>query len=273
MQKYFLSIYACFSWLILFGQHSIDSLVQTERRFANTSVKTRIRDAFLQYIDTVGIVFDKGQPVNGFQLYSHSDRAAGVLDWEPEFVEISSGNDFGYTTGPWNYYAKTVKDTPLAQGHFITVWHLTDENKWKFLIDFGIGYGEERKQMPLKKVQTASSNLKPGDQESLKEAEEEFIRSYLEHKLGAYDKFLSANSRLNYKGFLPAVDEPARKQLLDSLPSNIHYTVVGCGVSPAKDMGYVYGTMTVNNIQDGYLRIWRREKNGWKIAVEVLHFN
>ena len=38
------------------------------------------------------------------------------------------------------------------------------------------------------------------------------------------------------------------------------------------DLGYVYGTADINDKRDGYLRIWRREKDGWKIAVEVLHF-
>jgi len=43
-------------------------------------------------------------------------------------------------------------------------------------------------------------------------------------------------------------------------------------MSPEKDMRYVYGTTVINDKQDGYLRIWRREKDEWKIAVEVLHF-
>ena len=60
--------------------------------------------------------------------------------------------------------------------------------------------------------------------------------------------------------------------MIDSLPANISYTTIGFGLSPQNDIGYAYGTLDVNDKHDGYLRIWRREKDGWKIAVEVLHF-
>jgi hypothetical protein len=44
------------------------------------------------------------------------------------------------------------------------------------------------------------------------------------------------------------------------------------GVSSAQDMGYTYGTATINDKTENYLRVWRREKTGWKIAVEVLRY-
>jgi ketosteroid isomerase-like protein len=271
MQKYLPFIALVFTAFTGFAQRSIDSMVQAEKNFANTSMVASTKEAFVKFIDTAGIVFEKGQPVNGFELYTKSERRPGILTWEPEYAEISASNDFGYTTGPWKYYANTLKDDPLAQGHFITVWQLNNNGEWKFLIDFGITYNLERKTMPLKKIKPGKGGSKDG-QQSLKEAEEKFIQSYKTKGKHAYSSFLSSNSRLNYASYLPALTSSERKSVIDSLPANIAYTTIGIGLSPKNDLGYVYGTADVNDKHEGYLRIWRREKDGWKIAVEVLHF-
>jgi len=272
MNKYFSLIAFSFSVATGFAQRSIDSMVQAERNFANTSLVASTKEAFVKFIDTAGIVFDKGKPVNGFELYMKSERRPGILTWEPEYAEISSSNDFGYTTGPWEYYANSLKDHPLAKGHFITVWHLNNHGEWKFLIDFGINYNLKRKKMGLKKVAQAGKELNKDLQKSLKEAEENFIQSYKADREKAYSLFLSSNSRLNYTGYLPALSATERNALIDSLPANIAYTIVGVASSSKNDLGYVYGTADINDKHEGYLRIWRREDNGWKIAVEVLHF-
>jgi hypothetical protein len=103
------------------------------------------------------------------------------------------------------------------------------------------------------------------------EAEATFIQAYNTQGVAAYNSFLSSQSRINHSGFLPATNAAERKALLDSLPRNISYTILGSGVAPGTDLGYVYGSALINDKQDGYLRIWRKETNGWKIAVEVLH--
>lgn len=272
MQKYFFFILiACISGNLA-AQRSIDSLVQAEKNFANTCLSASIKEGFLKFIDTGGVVFQKGVPVNGFKLYTNSEKTPGILTWEPEYAEITASNDFGYTTGPWNYYSKEVKDNPIARGQYITVWHLTDKGQWKLLIDFGISYSNERKTTSLEKSEMEKPVQGKDNKGSLEEAESKFTRSYTINGAQSYRSFLSSDSRLNYAGFLPAATEAERQSLLDSLPNNIKYTVVGSGISPGKDLGYVYGTTDNNNKQDGFLRIWRKEKNGWKIAVEVLHF-
>ena len=271
MQKYFSLFAFVLTASIVFAQRPIDSMVQAEKNFANTALVASTKEAFVKFIDTAGIVFEKGNPVNGFELYTKSERRPGILTWEPEYAEISTSNDFGYTTGPWKYYANTLKDDPLAKGHFITVWHLSNNGEWKFLIDFGINYNLEQKKMELKKVKPEKKELKK-DPQSLKETEEKFIQSYKVQGKQAYSSFLSSNSRLNYAGYLPALNSTERKALVDSLPANIDYTIVGFGSSPKNDLGYVYGTTAINDKHEGYLRIWRREKDGWKIAVEVLRF-
>jgi ketosteroid isomerase-like protein len=257
---------------MLLGQRSVDGMIKTEKNFADTSLLVSTKKAFIKYIDPEGIVFDKGKPVNGYEFYKNHDRITGILTWEPEYAEISSSNDFGYTTGPWKYYENTPKENPIAQGQFITVWHITNDGSWKFLIDFGISYSKQAHKTSLQKVYTKNIKSKNKEEQTLRESEEDFIEAYYKKGAKAYKDFLSENSRLNYKDFLPAITSNQRKNLLDSLPGNIQYTIAGSGESPNHDLGYVYGTEKINDKEDGYLRIWRKEKEDWKIAVEVLHF-
>lgn len=252
-----------------YTQRSIDSMIQTERNFANTARVLSTRDAFIKYIDSSGIIYERGKPVNGLEAYTKREKSPGVLTWEPEYAEIAATNDFGYTTGPWKYYANSVKENPVANGYFITIWHLTS-NGWKFLIDFGITCSEQKNKITLTKKKGAESQTK-GNEQMTADAETKFIQAYASQGAAAYNTFLSSESRINYSGFLPATNAADKKALLDSLPRNITYTMLGFGLAPGTDLGYVYGSAVMNNKQDGYLRIWRKEKDGWKIAVEVLH--
>jgi ketosteroid isomerase-like protein len=83
---------------------------------------------------------------------------------------------------------------------------------------------------------------------------------------------LSAFSRINRNKFLPAVNKQWQQQLLDSMPTQIKYEFIDSGISSSGDLGYVYGATMINGKQDGYLRIWRKETEGWKIALEVLRY-
>ena len=79
MQKYFFFIAIFFAASTCFAQRSIDSMVQAEKNFANTSLVGSTKEAFVKFIDTAGIVFEKGTPVNGFELYTKSERRPGIL--------------------------------------------------------------------------------------------------------------------------------------------------------------------------------------------------
>jgi ketosteroid isomerase-like protein len=60
--------------------------------------------------------------------------------------------------------------------------------------------------------------------------------------------------------------------MIETTPSNIQFTITGSGIAPGGDLAYVYGNTDINNKAENYLRIWRKEKEGWKIALEVLRY-
>src|SRR5882724_4477366 len=85
------------------AQKGIENLIQAEKNFAAYSVGHSTKEAFLQFMDSNSIVFDKGKAVHGIELWEKKVKNSGVLNWWPLYAGISASGDLGYTTGPWTY--------------------------------------------------------------------------------------------------------------------------------------------------------------------------
>ena len=273
MKKQF-SLFILFfvSFIKIHPQNGIDNLIQAEKNFAAYSVNNSTKEAFLKFLDSAGIIFDSGKPVNGIETWNKRDKRPGVLNWFPQYAEIAVSGDFGYTTGPWTFQ-NSLNDTIAARGQYTTVWHINKNGEWKFLIDLGvnntpISVAEDVKEVNVTKLTAdAIPHVSP-----IVIVENEFLRSVAKNKSKAYKNYLSAESILNRNGHLPATTSSDQKSVIDATPSSIQYKVDGWGISQKQDMGYAYGTMVINGKTDNYLRIWRKEKEGWKIALEVLRY-
>lgn len=250
------------------GQRNINGLVQAEKNFAAYSLANGTKDAFLHFLDSNGIVFDQGKALNGMEVWNAREKKSGILNWHPEFTEIAASEDFGYTTGPWTFQP-SLKDTIIARGQYTTVWHFNKQREWKFLVDFGISHSIPVPKHSLKKI--SYQKRKRSDQNSLLAAEKSFIQLYQQNGFKAYDHFLSSQSILNRNAILPSINKKQQQTIHAKTPINLTYTIVGYGIADSGDLGYVYGNTEQNDNKDNYLRIWRNEKQGWKIAVEVLH--
>jgi Domain of unknown function (DUF4440) len=270
-------IITIFFWICLvktsFAQKNIDGLIQAEKNFANYSVTHGTREAFLHFLDSSGIIFEQGKAVNGLQTWSARESRSGRLNWHPEYAEIAASGDFGYTTGPWTFQSAPGDTTIAARGQYVTVWHMNNNGEWKFLVDLGV-----RNEIPvtlkaLKKIfpQKIKVNGLAG-KEKLISPEKTFIKSYQQKGSRAYANFLSNQSILNRNNFLPALTLHDQQTILDSLPLHIIYTIQGFGNCSSGDLVYVYGDTELNEKKDNYLRIWRLQKDGWKIALEVLRY-
>ena len=98
------------------------------------------------------------------------------------------------------------------------------------MIDFGITYTKEKKKKTVKKSSAGKIKNEEQNPQSLNETEEKFIQAYSSQGTTAYNSFLSFQSRLNYRVFCrPPNSEKERNTLVDSLPGNIEYTILGFG--------------------------------------------
>jgi ketosteroid isomerase-like protein len=140
------------------------------------------------------------------------------------------------------------------------------------LVDLGVSLTPINNAKEVHKIKTTKSVKMAGDQESLLKAEEEFVKSYQNSKEAAYRYSLSDKSILTRNKSLPATTSKDRFDIIASTPEGIEFNLIGSGIASSGDLGYVYGTAALNGKLDNFLRIWRKEKNGWKIALEVLRY-
>jgi ketosteroid isomerase-like protein len=256
--------------VILHAQKTIEGLISAEKSFAAYSVANGTKDAFLKFTDSSGIVFDNGKPVNAIETWMKREKRPIVLNWEPQFAEIASSNDFGYTTGSWAL-RPNANDTVVARGQYTTVWHVDGKGEWKFLVDLGVGNTPLSPAPSLKKIEVKKIKGPSSTGAVLKE-EQNFIDAYKKDKSKAYTKYLSGNGLLNRNGQYSTIDKIKQSETITNTPSAIQYTIAGSGIASTGDLAYVYGNTLISDKQENYLRVWRKEKQGWKIALEVVRY-
>jgi ketosteroid isomerase-like protein len=127
------------SALALAAGRPIERLIEAERAFSALSVAQGMRPAFLAYLADDGVIFRPG-PINGAQSWHARKDVPGVLEWAPEFVELSGAGDLGFSTGPWVYRA-SAGAKEADQGHFISVWRRSAQGAWKVVLDCGTSHG------------------------------------------------------------------------------------------------------------------------------------
>ena len=253
------------------AQKGIDGLINAEKSFAAYSVAHGTRDAFLKFLDSNGIVFDQGKAVNGIATWEKRQNRPSVLNWRPQHVEIASSNDFGYTTGPWELRTSATSDSVVARGRFSTVWHINSTGEWKCLVDLGVSTSPPDGELTVQKIKGKKVTGESSPGEAL-QSEQSFIAACGENKSKAYNKFSSHKIMLLRNGRLPAKSVDDVALVIKQTPANISYTIVGSGIASSGDLAFFYGNVSVNNKVENYLRVWRKEKDGWRIALEVLRY-
>jgi len=274
MKKIITTLLALIVLQTINAQRTIDGLIKAEKEFAAYSVANSTKEAFLKFLDSNGLVFDKGKAVNGIESWNKREKRPGILNWWPAFTEISKSNDFGYTSGPWTFQA-SANDTVVARGQYTTVWHINKNGEWKFLIDLGVSNTPPDTNTHV--WNRTYPALRRGSLKSLIKREKEFIKASADSAWGPYtirknDKLylnaITGTSLLNRNGMEPQSGSWKK----GTFPENVQYAILGSGIASSGDLGYIYGSIVINEKTDNYLRIWRKTRDGWKIAVEVLRY-
>jgi ketosteroid isomerase-like protein len=253
-------------------QANIDGLVKTERSFAAYAVAHGIKPSFLRFADSNAVLFDNGKSRNAIELWNERENRPGILNWMPDYVEIAASHDFGYTTGPWTFQQTSMHDSIAARGRFITVWHITQNGEWKFLVDLGVANVPAPADTILQKVEITDPSVKPGTITGLRDAENDFITIAKQSLRDAYTRFISSQVILNRNGMIPCRSASQIQNVLEDSSQPVQLNMEGSGMASSGDLGYAYGSTVINGKSENYLHIWRKEKEGWKLAVEVLRF-
>jgi ketosteroid isomerase-like protein len=256
------------------SQRPIDTLIATERAFAATSVQFSTRRAFLEYVarDCSGYN-EKGEPVNLFTEWMNRKEDSSKLSWRPSWAFIASSSDLGITTGPWEYRETRSQKTPVANGHFTTVWEKRPGENWKAVFDMGISQPEPVDDADSS-VSTFESSVNTSDSSfHAGRIELTFILRFRNEGASAILKMADERAWLNLNGHFPYRGLRAIESALGGLSPDLQFEPVAFFVSSNNDLVAVHGkAFSPASGPHAYLRVWRKTESGeWKIVMMVLH--
>ena len=250
------------------------SMVDAENSFAKFSKEKNMRDAFLANLTDSTILYTKDGPVRGKQIWVDRQPNNNVLFWWPVFVGISASNDFGFSTGPWQW-SENKEAQPVAHGYFVSVWKKAG-SQWKLVTDIGSPMpGVDASAPPLHSSNPDRHAAKSENSKALlidldRKYNDELRKSGANHLAGR----LSKDSMLKYPRAFPDYFPFESKSTI----AKPDFSVLGGEVSASNDLGYTYGRVTASIADNNslapydanFLRVWKYEKNAWKIVIEVI---
>jgi len=263
---------------------ALRSLVEAERAFASLSEARGIKESFVANLADDGILFRPG-PVAGKKWMEEHPAPSGVLSWRPDFSDVASSGELGYTAGPWEFREKSLADKPVAHGQFVTIWKRQPGGAWKVAVDLGISHPPPAK--PTTKVAHPAGVR--GDKKLPLTTDVEAARSALIRMENDFsrdvaakqtvDSFLAraaADVRLYRADAFPAVGREAARALMAKKPGGVTWQPADGGVSRSGELGYTYGGYEFK-AGDGsaaesgnYLRVWKRRPGGeWKVVLDI----
>lgn len=122
------------------------SLIKADEDFAKLSVQKGLKEAFLEYIDSNGVLLRPNViPIAGADAV---DYIIGLKDtgytmqWKPSDAFVATSGDLGYTYGV--YQLKPSLTDTAFYGTYVSIWKKQTDGKWKFVLQSNNdGIGEE----------------------------------------------------------------------------------------------------------------------------------
>lgn len=247
------------------------TLAAAESAFAAQSVREGMRAAFLAWLAPDATLFRDG-PVNGPATIAAKPDPPIVLDWRPVFVETAASGDLGLSTGPWTMTSRKDPAAAPRHGQFVSVWKREPGGPWRVRVDLGISHpGPALAQAPLEARTTPAAGPRAAD--SIADAEREFSgRAREAGDTAAYAASVSPSVRVYREGSAPSLGRAAALEALAAKSSRSLWTLESHEAGASGEFGYAIGRYgPAEGVTAGhYVRIWRRESGGWRIALDVV---
>jgi len=114
-------------------------LMEVDRAFSKMSEEKGMKNAFIEYIDSNGVLLRPDQmPVIGANAIDYLIQLSDTgftFTWEPNGGDIATSGELGYTYGIYALKPKS-KDTTIY-GTYVSIWKKEKNGKWKFVLDSG----------------------------------------------------------------------------------------------------------------------------------------
>lgn len=258
-----------FKWCA--AQASHNNVVTVENAFARYALEAGAKAAFLRYMDSNSVVFNKGKVLNGVRYWQQASDLRGKLLWRPVFACTAADGRSGFTTGPFEF-RETLQDSVLHCGQYTTLWQKNEQGEWHLLADLGIGYPGSlfHKQEP--ELFTCQQPSRSAEDAGASAVENAFIETYRRAPAEAFSAVLIPETWLNINGQHPFRGSAGVQELLRHMPADITFIPLASVTATSSDLTYVYGYVQHAGRRENYLRVWAHTSAGWKLLLQVLRW-
>lgn len=114
-----------------------EALLETDRQFANMCSQKGMKEAYLDYIDSNGVLLRPNAfPIVGadavdFIIAQKTEDL--MLTWRPKDAAVAASGELAYTYGTYKIEVKGTAEN--LQGSYVTIWRKQIDGKWKFVLD------------------------------------------------------------------------------------------------------------------------------------------
>ena len=248
------------------------SLAAAESAFALRSVRDGMRAAFLATFAEEGVMLRSAWVNSNAYLRARPDPPI-VLDWRPVYVEVAASGELGLSTGPWKLTSKSEPDAAPAFGQYVSIWKRSAEGTWQVVVDLGISHPSATLwETPLEALAPCAPPL--GAAEGIEAAEARFALDSRQSGLRAgYSSHASERVRLYREGAGPVLGKTEALATAAPEGGRLFWTVERSELSRSQDFGYARGHYAADSPHattlGHFLRVWRREADGWRIALDI----
>jgi hypothetical protein len=251
------------------AQKSIQKLIDTEKQFAAYTSTHSIKEGFLMFLDSTGVVFNQGKVLNGMDFYQKAPAKSPVLFWEPSFSVISASGDLGLNTGPYTVRA-TPKDSVIARGNFSSIWKKNNAGEFKLLIDLGNSYTKTHAPVSTVNEISLHQSFANANYDEIMTLEEAINQAIATKGWRSLSPYLHPSAHFNLPGKSPVITQERVLEELSELSNQVTLTALNGGISKAGDFAFMYGSVTHSAKTTSYLRVWIKDKNDWKLILLTL---
>lgn len=123
------------------------NMMDADRAFSKMSEEKGMKTAFLEYIDSNGVLLRPNQlPIVGADAIDYliqQNDSAYTLKWEPRNGTVARSGELGYTYGI--YALKPNEKDTIIYGTYVSIWKKDSKGDWKYVLDSGNeGIGDEQ---------------------------------------------------------------------------------------------------------------------------------
>lgn len=117
-----------------------EALMTADVAFAALSESTTPKQAFAAYMAPDGMMLPRGSEGaieghdNVIAVFGPDGDPGYQLLWQPQFAEVATAGDMGWT---WGQYQVVAGGVQTASGKYVNVWKKQPDGSWKVRVDVG----------------------------------------------------------------------------------------------------------------------------------------